>query len=55
MTDTKENQLKFDPGSPIGCGLALLVLTFAIISLNYGWFTDMSDWDLKNTPEKQNC
>ena len=51
MSENKENQSKFDPGSPIGCGLALLVLIFAIISLNYEWFTDQTNWSLNDTPE----
>tara|TARA_B100001248_G_scaffold262449_1_gene258508 strand:+ start:1421 stop:2365 length:945 start_codon:yes stop_codon:yes gene_type:complete len=44
----KESQIKFDPGSPIGCGIAILVFTFAIVSLNWGFFTSMTDWGLKD-------
>ena len=39
MAEGKENQIKFDPGSPIGCGIAILVFGFAIVSLNWGFFT----------------
>ena len=36
MAVTKENNNnKFDPGSPIGCGLALLVLVFAYLISNF--------------------
>ena len=48
MSENKENQIKFDPGSPIGCGIALLVFSFAIVSLNWGFFTSMTDWSLKD-------
>ena len=48
MPENKENQIKFDPGSPIGCGIALLVFSFAIVSLNWGFFTSMTDWSLKD-------
>ena len=48
MSEDKENQIKFDPGSPIGCGIALLVFSFAIVSLNWGFFTSMTDWSLKD-------
>ena len=51
MPDDKEIQIKFDPGSPIGCGLAVLVFIFAIVSLNMEFFTDMTNWSLKDTPE----
>ena len=44
----KENKIKFDPGSPIGCGIAILVFSFAIVSLNWGFFTSMTDWGLKD-------
>ena len=46
MSEDKENQIKFDPGSPIGCGIAILVFAFAIVSLNYEWFTSLTDWSL---------
>ena len=48
MAVDKESQIKFDPGSPIGCGIAILVFTFAIVSLNWGFFTSMTDWGLKD-------
>ncbi len=48
MPEEKENQIKFDPGSPIGCGIAILVFAFAIVSLNWGFFTSMTDWSLKD-------
>ena len=48
MEEGKENQIKFDPGSPIGCGIAILVFGFAIVSLNWGFFTSMTDWGLKD-------
>ncbi|MBA64269.1 MAG: hypothetical protein CMG55_00560 [Candidatus Marinimicrobia bacterium] len=48
MADLQENKYKFDSGSPIGCGLAIVVFIFAIISLNAEMFTNMSNWDLKN-------
>ena len=48
MTDLQENKYKFDSGSPIGCGLAIVVFIFAIISLNAEIFTNMSNWDLRN-------
>lgn len=51
MPEEKDNQIKFDPGSPIGCGLAVLVFLFAIVSLNMDFFTNMTDWSLKDTPE----
>ena len=51
MPEGKDNQIKFDPGSPIGCGLAVLVFLFAIVSLNMDFFTNMTDWSLKDTPE----
>ena len=50
MSDTKENKNKFDSGSPIGCGLAVVVFFFAIISLNAEFFTSMSDWSLRDAP-----
>ena len=46
MAKEKENQIKFDPGSPIGCGIAIVVFSFAIVSLNWGFFTSMTDWGL---------
>ena len=46
MPEEKDNQIKFDPGSPIGCGIALVVFAFAIVSLNYEWFTSLTDWSL---------
>lgn len=46
MPEKKEGQIKFDPGSPIGCGIAVIVVLFAIVSLNWGFFTSMTDWDL---------
>ena len=48
MAVDKENKIKFDPGSPIGCGIAILVFAFAIVSLNWGFFTSMTDWGLKD-------
>ena len=51
MSKEKEIKIKFDPGSPIGCGLAVLVFAFAIVSLNADFFTSMTDWSLKDTPE----
>ena len=48
MAKEKENQIKFDPGSPIGCGVAIIVFAFAIVSLNWGFFTSMTDWGLKD-------
>ena len=48
MAKEKENQIKFDPGSPIGCGIAIIVFAFAIVSLNWGFFTSMTDWGLKD-------
>ena len=48
MAEEKENQIKFDPGSPIGCGIAIIVFGFAIVSLNWGFFTSMTDWGLKD-------
>ena len=48
MADLQENKYKFDSGSPIGCGLAIVVFIFAIISLNAEMFTNMSNWDLRN-------
>ncbi len=51
MSEEKEIKIKFDPGSPIGCGLAVLVFAFAIVSLNADFFTSMTDWSLKDTPE----
>ena len=48
MAKEKENQIKFDPGSPIGCGIAIVVFSFAIVSLNWGFFTSMTDWGLKD-------
>ena len=48
MTENKDNQIKFDPGSPIGCGIAIVVFAFAIVSLNWGFFTSMTDWGLKD-------
>ena len=48
MPEEKENQIKFDTGSPIGCGIAILVFAFAIVSLNWGFFTSMTDWSLKD-------
>ena len=48
MTENKENRIKFDPGSPIGCGIAIIVFGFAIVSLNWGFFTSMTDWGLKD-------
>ena len=46
MTDSSHQEEKFDLGSPLGCGLALIVFIFAVVSLNYSWFTDMSNWKL---------
>ena len=51
MPEEKESQIKFDPGSPIGCGIAVLVVLFAIVSLNMEFFTQMSDWSRYDTPE----
>ena len=48
MKEEKEIQIKFDPGSPIGCGIAVIVVLFAIVSLNWGFFTSMTDWSLKD-------
>ncbi len=48
MPEEKESQIRFDPGSPIGCGIAILVFAFAIVSLNWGFFTSMTDWALKD-------
>ena len=46
MPEEKDNQIKFDPGSPIGCGIAILLFLFAIVSLNMDFFTNMTDWSL---------
>jgi len=51
MSQENQSQIKFDPGSPIGCGLAVLVFIFAIVSLNMDFFTEMTNWSLKDTPE----
>ena len=48
MSDLQENKYKFDKGSPIGCGIAVLVFIFAIVSLNFSGFTDLSNWSLKD-------
>ena len=48
MSDLQENKYKFDKGSPIGCGIAVVVFIFAIVSLNYSGFTDLSNWGLKD-------
>ena len=53
MAEGKENQIKFDPGSPIGCGIAILVFGFAIVSLNWDFFTQMTDWSRYDTPEQK--
>ncbi len=45
MTD-KNQEVKLDLGSPLGCGLAVIVFGFAVISLNAEWFTDLSNWKL---------
>ena len=48
MPEEIETRVKFDPGSPLGCGIAVLVFAFAIVSLNWGFFTSMTDWGLKD-------
>ena len=45
MTE-KNQEVKLDLGSPLGCGLAVIVFGFAVISLNVEWFTDLSNWKL---------
>ncbi len=45
MSEAQNIDNKLDIGSPLGCSLAILVFTFAIISLNMTWFTDLSNWD----------
>ena len=46
MTDNQHKEIKLDLGSPLGCGLAVIVFGFAIISLNAEFFTDLSNWKL---------
>ena len=46
MTDNQHKEVKLDLGSPLGCGLAVIVFGFAIISLNAEFFTDLSNWKL---------
>ena len=46
MTDGNHQDEKFDLGGPLGCGLAVIVFGFAVISLNAEWFTDLSNWKL---------
>ena len=48
MSDLQQDKHKFDKGSPIGCGIAVLVFAFAVISLNYSGFTNMTNWSLKD-------
>ena len=48
MPEEIKTRVKFDPGSPLGCGIAILVFAFAIVSLNWGFFTSMTDWGLKD-------
>ena len=48
MSDLQQNKHKFDKGSPIGCGIAVLVFSFAVVSLNYSGFTNMTNWSLKD-------
>ena len=46
MTDNQHKEIKLDLGSPLGCGLAVIVFGFAVISLNAEFFTDLSNWKL---------
>ena len=46
MTDNQHKEVKLDLGSPLGCGLAVIVFGFAVISLNAEFFTDLSNWKL---------
>ena len=46
MANNKHKEVKLDLGSPLGCGLAVIVFGFAIISLNAEFFTDLSNWKL---------
>ena len=46
MTDNQHKKIKLDLGSPLGCGLAVIVFGFAVISLNAEFFTDLSNWKL---------